>query len=146
MRNGDFSEVLALNPSFRIYDPTTARPPAQIAPSSRRDYPGRPHQQHLEEDQAWSPKPNNPGTNNGLQDNLYLPRHPKADRDNYDVKVNWNRTTSAPDRQVLDDAGAGVRPLRPAVRRPSGGGDTRTLVFTTGQTWTTAIPRLMSFL
>src|SRR6185436_9652436 len=23
MRNGDFSEVLALNPAFRIYDPTT---------------------------------------------------------------------------------------------------------------------------
>ncbi len=23
MRNGDFSEVLALNPSFRIYDPAT---------------------------------------------------------------------------------------------------------------------------
>ncbi len=44
--------------------------------------------------QAMYPAPNNPGTNNGLQNNLFLPRNPKADRDNYDVKVNWNRTSA----------------------------------------------------
>ena len=44
--------------------------------------------------QASYPAPNNAGTNNGLQNNLFIPRSPTADRDNYDVKVNWNRTSA----------------------------------------------------
>ena len=44
--------------------------------------------------QALYPAPNNPGTNSGLQNNLYIPRDPKADRDNYDFKVDWNRNNN----------------------------------------------------
>ena len=40
------------------------------------------------------PAPNNPGTNNGLQNNLFVPRAPKAIRDNYDGKLNWNRNSA----------------------------------------------------
>ena len=40
------------------------------------------------------PEPNAPGTNNGLQNNLNVPRFPKAVRDNYDGKINWNRSSS----------------------------------------------------
>ena len=95
MRNGDFSEVLALNPTFRIYDPATGTSDGRnrsffenaIIPANRISQTSR-------NIQALYPEPNNPGTNNGLQNNLYLPRNPKADRDNYDVKMNWNRTTA----------------------------------------------------
>ena len=44
--------------------------------------------------QALYPAPNNPGTNNGLQNNLFVPRLPKAIRDNYDLKMNWNRNSA----------------------------------------------------
>ena len=95
MRQGDFSEVLAVNPNFRIYDPLTGDaaganrsffegaivPANRIADISKRI-------------QAMYPEPNAPGTNNGLQNNLNVPRFPKAVRDNYDGKINWNRSSS----------------------------------------------------
>ena len=115
MRVGDFSEVLALNPAFRIYDPATGTSdgrnrtffPGAVIPADRIS-------DIAQEIQAVYPAPNNPGTNNGLQNNLFLPRQPKADRDNYDGKVNWNRDSAASDLgQVLDDAGGGLRPVLP---------------------------------
>ena len=71
-----------------------------------RSFPAAASSSLAQEIQALYPAPNNPGTNNGLQNNLFIARNPKADRDNYDFKVNWNRTNNAPDfREVLDDAG-----------------------------------------
>ena len=138
MRAGDFSEVLATNPNFKIYDPTTGTPgagtnrttfdgailpPARISPIALKI-------------QSTYPMPNAAGSNNGLQDNLLLPRQPKADRDNYDAKVNWNRTTkhqiwakfSMMHANVMDRYYLGVDGV--------GGGVTNTRIFTAGQTWT----------
>jgi len=137
MRNGDFSEVLALNSSFRIYDPATGTSTGAnrsffdnaIIPADRVSSISR-------QIQALYPEPNNPGTNNGLQNNLYLPRHPKADRDNYDVKVNWNRTTSHQIWGKFSMMQASVFDLFYLPFDEAGGGDTRTMVFTGGQTWT----------
>ena len=137
MRNGDFSEVLALNSSFRIYDPATGTSTGAnrsffdnaIIPADRVSSVSR-------QIQALYPEPNNPGTSNGLQDNLYLPRHPKADRDNYDLKVNWNRTTSRRIWGKFSMMQASVFDLFYLPFDEAGGGDTRTLVFTGGQTWT----------
>ena len=56
MRNGDFSEVLALNSTFRIYDPDDRhvdRRGSQLL--RRRDHPGEPHQRHREEDPGAVP-------------------------------------------------------------------------------------------
>ena len=137
MRNGDFGEVLALNSNFRIYDPATGTstgagrtffenaviPANRISEISRRI-------------QALYPEPNNPGTNNGLQNNLFIPRNPKADRDNYDVKVNWNRTSSHQIWGKFSMMEASVFDLFYLPFDAAGGGDTRTTVYTFGQTWT----------
>ena len=137
MRNGDFSEVLALNSSFRIYDPATGTSTGAgrsffdgaIIPANRIS-------DIAKKIQALYPEPNNPGTNNGLQNNLYLPRNPKADRDNYDFKMNWNRTTAHQIWGKFSMMQASVFDLFYLPFDAAGGGDTRTLVFTGGQTWT----------
>jgi outer membrane receptor protein involved in Fe transport len=137
MRNGDFSEVLALNPTFRIYDPATGIStgagrsffPGAVIPADRISSISR-------QIQAMYPEPNNPGTNNGLQNNLFIPRNPKADRDNYDVKVNWNRTTAHQIWAKFSMMEASVFDLFYLPFDAPGGGDTRTTVYTVGQTWT----------
>jgi hypothetical protein len=137
MRNGDFGEVLALNPAFRIYDPATGTstgagrtafenaviPAGRISEISKKI-------------QARYPAPNNPGTNNGLQNNLFIPRNPKADRDNYDVKVNWNRTSAHQIWGKFSMMQASVFDLFYLGLDGAGGGDTTTSVYTVGQTWT----------
>ena len=99
MRNGDFSEVLALNPNFQIYDPATGTPTAADRTffDGRGDS-GRSHQQHRAEDPGALPGAEQPGHEQRPAEQP-VPRRvsPKADRDNYDVKVNWNRTAVAPD-------------------------------------------------
>ena len=137
MRNGDFSEVLALNPNFRIYDPATGTadgrnrsffenaiiPANRISDISKRI-------------QALYPAPNIAGTNNGLQENLEIPRKPTADRDNYDFKVNWNRTSAHQIWGKFSMMDASVFDLFYLGIDGAGGGDTRTTVYTVGQTWT----------
>ena len=137
MRTGDFSEVLAFNPAFRIYDPATGTSdgrnreffPGAVIPANRMS-------DIAKKIQAVYPAPNNPGTNNGLQDNLFLPRQPKADRDNYDGKVNWNRT---PQHQIWGKFSmmeAKVFDLFYLGLDGAGGGKTHTKIYTAGQTWT----------
>jgi outer membrane receptor protein involved in Fe transport len=137
MRNGDFSEVLALNPNFRIYDPATG-----TSDGRNRSFfngaviPGNRISEISKKIQAAYPAPNNPGTNNGLQDNLFIPRKPTADRDNYDVKVNWNRTSAHQIWGKFSMMQASVFDLFYLGLDGAGGGDTRTTVYTVGQTWT----------
>lgn len=137
MRTGDFSEVLAFNPTFRIYDPATGTSdgrnreffPGAVIPANRMS-------DIAKKIQAVYPAPNNPGTNNGLQENLFLPRQPKADRDNYDGKVNWNRT---PHHQIWGKFSmmeAKVFDLFYLGLDGAGGGKTNTKIYTAGQTWT----------
>ncbi len=137
MRTGDFGEVLALDPSFRIYDPATGTPdgrnrtffPNAVIPANRMSEIAR-------RIQSVHPAPNNPGTNNGLQNNLFLARNPKADRDNYDGKVNWNRTSAHQIWGKFSMMEASVFDLFYLGLDGAGGGDTRTTVYTVGQTWT----------
>jgi outer membrane receptor protein involved in Fe transport len=137
MRTGDFSEVLASNPTFRIYDPATGTSdgrnreffPGAVIPANRMS-------DIAQKIQSVYPAPNNAGTNNGLQDNLFLPRQPKADRDNYDGKVNWNRT---PQHQIwakFSMMEAKVFDLFYLGLDGAGGGKTHTKIYTAGQTWT----------
>ncbi len=138
MRRGDFSEVLALNPNFRIYDPATGNPttgagrdafPGAVIPADRIS----PIAQQIAE--AY-PLPNNPGTNNGLQNNLFVGRFPKADRDNYDGKVNWNRTSAHQIWAKFSMMDAEVLDLFYLPFEEAGGGDTQVYLGTVGQTWT----------
>ena len=138
MRQGDFSEVAAALPNFRLYDPSTGNPATgagrsqfegAIIPADRISPIG---QRILN---AY-PLPNAPGTNSGLQNNYEIARFPKADRDNYDLKVNWNRTSanqiwgkfSMMDAEVLD--------LFYLPFEEAGGGDTNIKVWSIGQTYT----------
>jgi hypothetical protein len=137
MRAGDFSEVLAIRPDFRIYDPTTGTSTGAnrtffdnaIIPSSRIS----PIALKV---QSVYPMPNAPGTSNGLQNNLSLPRQTTADRDNYDAKVNWNRTASHQIWAKFSMMHAEVFDLFYLGLDGYGGGKTNTRIFTAGQTWT----------
>jgi outer membrane receptor protein involved in Fe transport len=137
MRSGDFSEVLALNPNFRIYDPATGTADGRnrsifdgaLIPANRIS-------EISKKIQAVYPAPNNPGTNNGLQNNLFIPRKPTADRDNYDTKVNWNRTSAHQIWGKFSMMQASVFDLFYLGLDGAGGGDTTTTVYTVGQTWT----------
>jgi outer membrane receptor protein involved in Fe transport len=137
MRNGDFSEVLALNPNFRIYDPATGDSsgrnrsffPNAIIPADRIS-------EISQRIQSRYPMPNNAGTNNGLQNNLFIPRKPTADRDNYDVKVNWNRTSAHQIWGKFSMMKASVFDLFYLGIDGAGGGPTTTTIYTVGQTWT----------
>jgi hypothetical protein len=137
MRNGDFSELLAINPGFRLFDPATGNPdgtgrtefPGAIIPADRIS-------SVSQAIQALYPAPNNPGTNNGLQNNLFLARAPKADRDNYDVKVNWNRSSAHQIFVKFSTMQAQVSDLFKLGIQGGGIGDTAVYVGTIGQTWT----------
>ena len=84
----------AINPNFHIYDPATGNADGTgrtefaggIIPANRIS-------SIAKQIQALYPAPNNPGTNNGLR-TISTAASPKADRDNYDFKVDWNRTSS----------------------------------------------------
>jgi Carboxypeptidase regulatory-like domain/TonB dependent receptor len=137
MRNGDFSEVLAVTPGFKLYDPATGNPDG----SGRTEFPGAVIpagrlSSVAQNIQKLYPAPNNAGTNNGLQNNLFLPRLPKADRDNYDVKINFNRSTSQQFFVKFSTMQATVADLFKLGNDVAGGGDTKVYVGTIGQTWT----------
>src|SRR5918993_4502423 len=137
MRNGDFSEVLALNPNFRIYDPLTGNPdgtgrsffPNAIIPANRIS-------EVAKRIQALVPLPNNAGTQGGLQNNLFIARQPKAIRDNYDGKLNWNRNSAHQIWGKFSMMDASVTDLYYLPLEGTGGGDTRVTLWTLGQTWT----------
>jgi outer membrane receptor protein involved in Fe transport len=137
MLNGDFSEVLAEFPNFRIYDPATGNPdgtgrsifPNAIIPADRISPIAR-------KIQAFFPAPNTAGTNNGLSNNAFVARSPKAIRDNYDVKFNWNRTSAHQIWAKASVMDASVQDLFYLGLDNAGGGDTTVTVLTVGQTWT----------
>jgi len=137
IRNGDFSEVLAINPNFHIYDPATGNPdgtgrtefPGAIIPANRISSISK-------QIQALYPMPNNPGTNGGLQNNLYLARNPKADRDNYDFKVDWNRNNNHHVFVKFSTLRADVYDIFKLGYDQVGFGHTNIYVPTAGHTWT----------
>jgi hypothetical protein len=138
MRNGDFSEVLAFNPAFRIYDPATGN---QATGAGREAFPGAiiPANRISGISKAIQdlyPMPNNAGTNNGLQNNLFVERFPEATRDNYDLKVNWNRTSAHQIWAKYSTMDASVQDLFYLPFEEAGGGDTMVYLGTIGNTWT----------
>ncbi|MGH9371148.1 MAG: TonB-dependent receptor domain-containing protein, partial [Vicinamibacterales bacterium] len=137
MRDGDFGEVLAIEPDFRIYDPATGLangsgrsffpnaiiPANRISPISRRI-------------QDLVPLPNAAGTSDGLENNLLVPRFPKAIRDNFDGKINWNRNASHQFWGKFSLMHADVLDLFYLPFTEAGGGETTVSLWTLGQTWT----------
>jgi carboxypeptidase family protein/TonB-dependent receptor-like protein len=139
MRNGDFGEVAAAYSAFRLYNPNTGGaggvgrdlfpnstiPSGLISPISRSVM-------------GYFPAPNTSAdlNSNQLPDDYQQFREVQVDRDNYDVKVNWQRTGSHTvwgkfamlDAEVVDNFVLGF---------DNGSlGDTRVYVATVGHTWT----------
>jgi hypothetical protein len=137
MRNGDFSEVLAINPNFRLFDPATGNPDG----TGRTEFAGAVIPSNRISDisrriQAIYPAPNHPGTNNGLQNNYEEARNPRADRDNYDLKLNWNRTSAHQVFWKFSTMQAQVENLFFLGSNGGGIGDTNNYLTTIGHTWT----------
>jgi outer membrane receptor protein involved in Fe transport len=138
MRQGDFSEVVALNQNFRIFDPLTGN---QATGAGRDFFPGavipadriNPSAQQIINQY---PMPNDPGTNMGLQNNLFVGRFPRADRHNWDGKVNWNRTSAHQIWGKYSMMNADVQDLFYLPFDNAGGGTTDVYLGTVGQTWT----------
>ncbi len=137
MRQGDFGEVLGINPAFRIYDPATGD-----STGANRSFfadaliPADRISSIAKTIQALYPAPNNSGTNNGLQNNLFVARNPKALRDNYDGKINWNRNAAHQFWGKYSVMHADVMDLFYLPIEGVGGGETTVSLWTLGQTWT----------
>jgi hypothetical protein len=138
MRNGDFGEVAAAYPSFRLYNPFTggaggtnrelfannAIPSTMISSVARAVM-------------AYYPMPNTTDLNsNQILDDYVQFREIQVDRDNYDLKLSWQRSASHQvwgkfatlDGDVVDNFILGFD--------NGSRGDTRVYVATAGHTWT----------
>jgi hypothetical protein len=143
LRDGDFSNALNTNGTVQtIYDPLTGNPDG----TGRQPFPnnqipaGRIHpiaRQLLE----WYPMPNSGGTGAGnLTSNHFREEKRTTDRSNYDVKINFNRTSSnqlwgkfSYLDAVVDDR---TYFLIPDPNGTGDGGMTKVTQLTGGQTWT----------
>jgi len=151
MRNGDFSGALNANGTQQIiYDPLTGNPdgsgrtpfPGNVIPANRL----HPITQQILRDLI--PLPNTTGVGVGGFTNNYQREETRTtDRDNYDVKVNWNRTAShqlwwkfSYMDAVVDDL---TNYLGPSPSADGDGGFTKVYQFTTGHTWTLSPTMIM---
>jgi hypothetical protein len=139
MRQGDFSEVARAYPNFRLFDPATGGAggvgrtqfPGFIIPANRINATTR---QVL----GLFPEPNTAAdlNSNLLPDDFVQQRIVRNDRDNYDVKLTWQRSASHSiwgkfamlDAEVIDNFILGFD--------EGSFGDTRVYVGTVGHTWT----------
>jgi hypothetical protein len=145
MRNGDFSEVIAAYPNFQIYDPATGGAggagrtpfPNGIIPSNRVS----PVWRNL---LNFYPQPNTAAdlNRNLLPDDYVQEREVKNDRDNFDVKVTWQRNpahTVWGKFSLLDAEVVGGTSGEFVLGFDEGSiGDTRVYVGGVGHTWTLA--------
>jgi hypothetical protein len=146
LRVGDFSQAFNPNGSLQvIYDPRTGNPdgtgrvpfPNNVIPADLID----PIALKI---QDLYPLPNTTGTTSagnvggaGFVKNFErsLPR--KFDRNNYDLKVNWNPSSAAQIWGKYEHMGANVKSLFPNLPyNDRGNGDTHVNMYTFGTTWT----------
>jgi Carboxypeptidase regulatory-like domain len=150
LRAGDFSQALNTNGSLQlIYDPNTGTSngvgrtqfDGNVIPTNRLDPIA------LKVLQLF-PQPNNPGTGAGGLTNNYKRQEDRTfSRDNYDGKVNWNRTSAHQIwgkfsfmNAVVDDL---TNYLGPDPKASGDGGFTKVYQATAGQTWTLSPTLLM---
>jgi hypothetical protein len=150
LRAGDFSSAVNTNGSIQqIYDPTSGTPNGV----GRTQFAGNQIPQSMISPialkvQQLFPLPNNPGTGAGGLTNNYKRQEDRTfARDNYDGKVNWNRTSAhqiwgkfSYMNAVVDDL-TNYLGLDPNAQ--GDGGFTKVYQATTGQTWTCTPTMLM---
>ena len=140
MRNGDFSEVAAAYSNFRLYNPNTGG----AGGVGREQFPnfvipGNLISQQARNVLAYYPAPNTSQdlNSNQLADDYVITRTQYQHRDNYDVKLTFQRNASHSiwgKFSMLDNEGTGNN-FNLGFDEPSLG-DTRTYVGGLGHTWT----------
>ena len=140
MRAGDFSEVAAAYPRFQLYDPRTGAADGS-GRSAFPNYaiPGSLINPISQGAMAYYPAPNTSQdlNANGLFDDYVVTRNQYQHRDNYDIKLTYQRTPSHSiwgRFGMLDNEGTGNN-FNLGWDNPSLG-DTRIYVGTIGHTWT----------
>ncbi|AMY11874.1 Outer membrane receptor for ferrienterochelin and colicins [Luteitalea pratensis] len=129
MRAGDFSEIGAQV----IYDPATgAANGAGRLPFAGNAIPASRLSQTALDVQEYYPLPNLPGINRNYQQ----PFEFNLDRDNYDLKINWNRAAAHQVWGKLSVLDARSANLQRFGFEGKGIGRTRSYLFTLGHTWT----------
>jgi hypothetical protein len=152
LRAGDFSQatVSATNSAQQIiYNPSTGNADG----TGRLPFPGNVIPTNMLDPIALKvlnlfPLPNQPGTGTGgLTNNYRRQENRHVDRDNYDYKMNWNRTTSQQIwgkfsymNAVVDDL---TNYLGPDPNASGDGGFTKVYQATGGTTWTFSPTMLM---
>ena len=140
MRAGDFSEVAAAYPRFQLYDPRTgAADGSGRSPFSNYTIPGSLISPNSQGVMQYYPAPNTSQdlNANGLLDDYVVTRNQYQHRDNYDVKLTYQRSPSHSiwgRFGMLDNEGTGNN-FNLGWDKPSLG-DTRIYVGTIGHTWT----------
>jgi hypothetical protein len=139
MREGDFSEVNAVTPSFRLYNPFTGG----AGGVGREQFPNNVIPSHLlspvwRQALNFYPRPNTTDdvNRNGIQDDYVQAREVSNDRDNYDLKLSYQRSPAHSiwtkfamlDAEVVDNFSLGFD--------EGSLGDTRVYVGGIGHTWT----------
>jgi hypothetical protein len=98
MRNGDFTEVPAAFPDFRLYDPSTGGGVASARTAFPTNFviPAASISPIAKAIMNFYPKVNSAIdlNRNGLLDDYVQLRTVKVDRANYDTKITWQRTTN----------------------------------------------------
>ena len=97
MRNGDFSEVAPVSPGFRLFNPSTGGPGG----AGRAEFPGAIIPSELispvwRDILSYYPEPNTTQdlNSNLLPDDYVQAREVRNDRDNFDVKLTWQRNAA----------------------------------------------------
>ena len=137
MRDGKFAGL-----GVTIFDPTKGAAPTQRKAFGNNEIPTGLINPIAKKVLDMIPLPNLPGDSPGVR-NYFVSGSEALNRDNYDVKINWNRT---PSQQIwgkfstMDAQVIGLPSFGDAVGPPLGGlsgtGDTKVYLTTVGQTWT----------
>ena len=151
LRAGDFSKAFNTNGSLQtIYNPLTGNPDG----TGRQPFPNNQipasmlNPIALKIQQLMFPMPNKQGTGaGGFTENYQRDETRHVDRQNYDVKLNWNRTGThqfwgkfSHMNAVVDDL---TNYLGPDPNAEGDGGKTKVYQITGGQTWTLGTSLLM---
>jgi hypothetical protein len=143
LRSGDFSKAFNTNGSLQtIYNPFTGNPDGTGREAfANNQIPSAMLNQITQQIQRLFPLPNVAGIGaGGLTNNYQRQENRKVDRENYDVKMNWNRTSThqlwvkfSHMNAVVDDL---TNYLGPDPNADGDGGKTKVYQLTTGHTWT----------
>jgi hypothetical protein len=142
LRGGDFSGAVNTNGSVQtIYNPFTGDPNGtNRVPFANNQIPSNLLDPIALKVLNLFPLPNTVGSGaGGLTDNYQRQETRQVDRDNYDLKFNWNRTSAHQIWFKFSHMRAIVDDLTNYLGVPSAsgsGGNTKVWQFTVGQTWT----------